>query len=267
MPHRYKELFKGAAWYYSRYRTKYPDKFFKEAAKEFSVGGKGRLLDLGCGTGQLAIPLAPYFKEVIAVDPEPQMLREGKRLGKISKIKNIKWVRGFAEKIAPKLGKFTLVTMGRSFHWMDREKILRMIYKILEPGGGAVAIYDRGSMYHETELIWKKVVQDTIKKYLGEERRAGKGFYKRNPKRHEDIIISSPFKKLVVRHYKVSRNWDIQSIIGQLYSTSFSSKNILGKKAPLFEKELRKTLKRIHPSGKFIEKISVEALIMRKPKK
>lgn len=267
MPHKYKELFKGVAWYYSRYRTKYPNKFFKEAARGFSAGGKGRLLDLGCGTGQLAIPLAPHFKEVVAVDPEQEMLREGKRLAKKAKIKNIKWVRGFAEKAVLKFGKFTLVTMGRSFHWMDRQKILRIIYKILEPGGGAVVIYDRGSVYHETEIIWKKAVQDLIRKYLGEERRAGKGFYKRNPKTHEEIIARSPFKKLTIKRYKISRDWDIKSILGQLYSTSFSSKAILGKKAVAFEKELRMALKRIHPSGKFKENITVEALTMRKPKK
>jgi ubiquinone/menaquinone biosynthesis C-methylase UbiE len=41
------------------------------------VGG-GRLLDLACGTGEIAFPLARHFGEVCAVDQEPESVAYGK---------------------------------------------------------------------------------------------------------------------------------------------------------------------------------------------
>jgi tRNA/tmRNA/rRNA uracil-C5-methylase (TrmA/RlmC/RlmD family) len=47
------------------------------------------LLDLGCGTGQLALPLAKYFEEVIGMDPEPEMIVEAEAAAKCLSIKNV----------------------------------------------------------------------------------------------------------------------------------------------------------------------------------
>src|SRR3981081_1378157 len=69
-------LFAGTAWYYARYRPNYPTVFFDDVVDRFGLDGTGRLLDLGCGTGQLTIPLAPHFTEAVSMDPEPDMLAE-----------------------------------------------------------------------------------------------------------------------------------------------------------------------------------------------
>lgn len=47
-------LFAGKASYYARFRPGYPKVFFDEVVQRFHLDGSGRLLDLGCGTGQLA---------------------------------------------------------------------------------------------------------------------------------------------------------------------------------------------------------------------
>ena len=62
-------LFSGTAHYYARYRPGYPEHFFRHILSRFSLGATARVLDLGCGTGQLAIPLAPPVAEVIGIDP------------------------------------------------------------------------------------------------------------------------------------------------------------------------------------------------------
>ena len=40
---------------------------------EFGLDGVGRLIDVGCGPGVLAVQLAPLFTTVIGIDPEPEM--------------------------------------------------------------------------------------------------------------------------------------------------------------------------------------------------
>ncbi len=254
-----RDLFKGTAKYYARYRPGYPRAFFADVVKKFSISRKERLLDLGCGTGQLAIPLAPYFEKVIAMDPEPEMLQEGKRQAKRAKAKNIQWVRGDSETLSRRMRRFKLVVMGRSFHWMDRDKVLKKLYRMIESGGGIIIVAEH-DVIPATKIRWKKSVKKVIQKYLGEERRAGSGVYKKQEERHQAVIARSLFKESKILNYRATRTWTIPKILGHLYSTSFSSKAVLGKNRRSFEKDLKRALLVLNPKGKFIEQVNVEAI-------
>lgn len=48
------DLYRGTAWYYDRYRLPYPEAMLADLVRRAGVSGQGRLLDLACGTGQLA---------------------------------------------------------------------------------------------------------------------------------------------------------------------------------------------------------------------
>ncbi|MBJ7386358.1 MAG: class I SAM-dependent methyltransferase, partial [Mycolicibacterium sp.] len=69
-------LFEGTAWHYARYRPGYPKALIAEIVDRFHLDGTGRLLDLGCGTGQLTLPLAGHVGAAVGMDPEPEMLAE-----------------------------------------------------------------------------------------------------------------------------------------------------------------------------------------------
>jgi SAM-dependent methyltransferase len=68
------DLYRGTAAAYERYRLPYPAAMTADLARLAQVCGRGRLLDLACGTGQLAFPLRHWFAEVWAVDQEPDMV-------------------------------------------------------------------------------------------------------------------------------------------------------------------------------------------------
>ena len=51
------DLFASTAEYYARYRPGYPAAVFGRIRAAFGLDGIGRLLDLGCGAGELARPL------------------------------------------------------------------------------------------------------------------------------------------------------------------------------------------------------------------
>ena len=69
---------RGTAGYYDRYRPRYPAGLMRRLVDEAGVTGGGRLLDLACGTGQVALGLSSYFEEVWAVDQEADMVRGGR---------------------------------------------------------------------------------------------------------------------------------------------------------------------------------------------
>jgi ubiquinone/menaquinone biosynthesis C-methylase UbiE len=87
--------------YYDRYRLPYPEAMTEDLIARTGVSGQGRLLDLACGTGQLAFPLRRSFAEVWAVDREPdfaQMIQaKADKLG----AGNIRPVTADAETLGP----------------------------------------------------------------------------------------------------------------------------------------------------------------------
>lgn len=252
-------LFKGTAKYYAKYRPGYSQGVFDLLKKKYNLNGKGRLLDLGTGTGQLTIPLARYFQEVIAMDPDKEMLAAGRKSATNAKIKNIKWVRGSSETLNKQSGKFRLVVMGRSFHWMKRREVLRKLYPIVVKGGGVVIVADQS-----TKGFRGKIAKKVIKKYIGPIRRAGNFFYRRPPGLHEKVAKNSPFQKVEIKYIPYRRSWTIDQIVGHQYSTSYASKFVLGKKWKKFDKELRSELKKVNRGSKYIDIGTTQTILLYK---
>ena len=99
-------LFTGTAWHYARYRPGYPRAFFADLAKRFHLDGTRRILDLGCGTGQLTLPLAEHVAEAVGMDPEPEMLAEAARQAQAASISNVKWAHGNSADLPGEFGRF-----------------------------------------------------------------------------------------------------------------------------------------------------------------
>ncbi len=257
--------FQGTARYYARFRPGYPDEVTNLLVKKFALTKASRVLDLGCGTGQMALKLAPYVSEVIAIDPQEEMLREGKSAAAPRGIANITWIKGGSNRLlqmAGKIGKIHLTVIARAFHWMDREQTLADLLKIILPGGGVAVIDDSGTYDGET-LPWKEVIRETAKKWLGPERKAGtKGTFTPPKRRFEEYLKESEFSHFESASFQVDRNWSLDEIIGYVYSTSHSSIPVLGDKKEPFEAELRKRLKEIQPTGRFHEPVAINVMMV-----
>ena len=119
------ELFEGTAWYYARYRPAYPREAIDILTARFNLNQATAVLDLGCGTGQIAIPLAARGIPVYAVDPDVEMLAEGLRAEQRAGIYGITWLGGDDDCLNRlPLAPLTLCTMGESYHWMNRDEVL-----------------------------------------------------------------------------------------------------------------------------------------------
>ena len=56
----------------------YPEALVDDLVSRAQLSGTGRLLDLACGTGEVALALRPYLGAVWALDHEPQMVDLGR---------------------------------------------------------------------------------------------------------------------------------------------------------------------------------------------
>lgn len=253
------ELFKGTACYYSKYRPLYPSSLIRFIVDKFALSGEGRLLDLGCGTGQLALRFNDWFDEIIGVDTEAEMLDEANRLSSDNRVENVRWLHGRAEEHASDWGAFHLTIMAKSFHWMDRASILEILYHSTDDNGG-IAIIDAYNEQQEL-LGWQLKVNEVVKHWLGDKRRAGNGIHSPPKEKYEDLVAKSSFID-VERHMLPSYTyaWTVDSIIGHLYSTSYASRRLFGENIARFEEQLKLALLELDPKGIFTEEMSVSVI-------
>src|ERR1700761_6562026 len=121
-------LFASTASYYARYRPPYPAEALGYTTSGLRLEPGSTVLDLGCGTGQLAVPLARAGCRVWAVDPDPEMIAAGVGLEPDDVAGKIDWVTARAEELrAADLPVIRACTLGASFHWMDRDYVLRFL--------------------------------------------------------------------------------------------------------------------------------------------
>lgn len=98
------------------------------------------VLDVGCGTGELARRMAPFVKRVDAVDFSKAMLDLARRLDG-GDAPNIQWILGPVEDVTFN-GLYGLITAGESLHWMSWEMVMRRFAGALTRNG-VLAIVDR----------------------------------------------------------------------------------------------------------------------------
>jgi SAM-dependent methyltransferase len=262
------DLFAGTAWYYARYRPPYPPGVFEAIDRAVRIDGTGTLLDLGAGTGIVAAALAPRFERVVAVDVNPEMVDAGRDLLESRGVRNIEWHVLPAEAIDTlDRGPYRLVTIGSAFHWMDRPKVLERLVPQIEPGGGIAILGLPGFLNLDSTGVddpLASTVARVVRKHLGEQRRAGSGVFTPNPTRHEVVLAAFPFTDVQVVNVPFAVDYDLEGIVGHLYSTSFANRRILGDRVDAFEHDLRTALLGLDISGRFRRRFVAECITARK---
>lgn len=113
----------------------------------------GTVLDIGCGTGELARRLSPSVEHVHAVDFSEAMLALARQLP-AGNADNIRWTLGAVEDAAL-TGPYALVTAGECLHWMDFDVVMARLAQVLSPKG-RLAIIDR--TWDTDAWVWQRIL-------------------------------------------------------------------------------------------------------------
>jgi SAM-dependent methyltransferase len=112
-------------------RPPYPAQLF-EILEGLMAQGDRVVLDLGCGTGDVALGLAGRADRVDAVDPSRAMLEVARgRPG--AQAPGLRWIESTAEGFRPDV-RYALAIAAESFHWMEWTEVCAWLPGSLQAG-------------------------------------------------------------------------------------------------------------------------------------
>ncbi len=252
-----KDLFKGTARYYDRFRPPYPAALVEDLRTRVPLRGTGRLLDLACGTGQVAFAVAADVAEVWAVDQEAGSIEFGRRKAQRLGVTNIHWVEAAAEDVALE-GAFDLVAIGNAFHRLDRDVVVKRLLPHLAERGCVALLW--GGTPWRGDQPWQRALDETLERWrnaLGVRDRVPEGWeaaMDRDP--HEQVLRRAGLAYEGLFEFSLVQPWTVDSLIGFVYSTSFLNRAVLEHDVDTFENELRAQLLACRSDGAFEQNLT-----------
>jgi SAM-dependent methyltransferase len=112
-----KATFDSAAEMYTVARPGYPDALIRAVVELSGVPERGRILEIGCGTGQATAPFAERGYELLCLEPGAQLAAAAAERFRSAANVAIEVVT-FEDWPVPR-GAFDLVVSAQAFHWID----------------------------------------------------------------------------------------------------------------------------------------------------
>jgi SAM-dependent methyltransferase len=262
-----RDLYRGTAWYYDRFRVPYPRGLVDDLAARTGADGAGRLLDLACGTGQISFALHRRFAEVWAVDQEPGMTAVVRAKAGATGARNIRVVTSAAEDLSAPAESFDLVAIGNAFHRLHRAAVAARVLRWLRPGGFLALVW--GGSPWEGGAPWQAAMRRVMARWQarsGDAQRVPAG-YERDRGQRPDLVVleETGFRLAGSCQFPGVREWTPEALIGFTYSTSVLSRAALGDLAPGFEEDLRRELRARAPDGRLRQTIQFACELAHRP--
>ena len=216
-------------------RPPYPAAVF-DLLQRLIVDEPRNVLELGAGTGDLTLRLAPRVGHLEAVEPAQAMLDIA--CAHACGIKNIDWVRCTAEEHAY-WGRYALVVAAESFHWMNWAVVSAKIEQALTPRGLFAIVLERRLL----NLPWGDELSALLSR-----------FSTNQDYRPYDLIEQLAERSLFLEHGReqILEPGFVQSVSS--YVESFHSRNgfsreRMGSAAAAFDRELLSLIERHDMTG------------------
>jgi SAM-dependent methyltransferase len=243
-----RDLYRGTAADYDRYRLPYPDTLVAHIRDDLGRDGTGRLLDLGAGPGFVARALRPFFAHVVATDSESDMVTYGRARSEAER-DGIEWRMSRAEDLTFPDASFEVIAAGNAFHRFERPVVAANAIRWLTRNGAMAALWSESALAGDE--AWHHALRRRIDEWLERSGAAARipPDWQRKDYPDEAVFRDAGFTD--IREYEVSapHDWTVDAIIGFLRATSFGSAAAMGEHSGAFEDAVRRTLLNADPIG------------------
>jgi len=220
---------------------------------QLHLDGRGRMLDVGCGTGHVCFAFPGKFARIVGIDPSPQMLAKAEVIARERRLRGYSFRQLRAEDLPADLGTFRLITFGNSFHRTERGRVAEIIYDMIEPDGGLGLLFT--SVPWRGDTAWKAALRERVKVWAGTDLGGALGEPSQN------VIRSSRFGDWVECNFREDHVWSAADLVGFLQSTSFCSPLVLGARRLDFERDMTAHLLAVQPNDNFRETLETVVVL------
>jgi SAM-dependent methyltransferase len=256
--------FRGeVADFYHRYRRGYPPAVISTLVEAFRLTSDDVVIDLGCGTGQLALPIAGRVRAVTGVDPEPDMLARARQAAAEQRIANACWMIG-ADTDIPAIGALLgsqragAVTIGQALHWMRHDDLFQALIPLIRHGGG-VAVITNGIPLWQQDSDWSVALRRFLEHWLGTPATATCGTDAASQRRYRDSLTTAGYE-VQEASAEYTSDLDLDQLVGGIYSALSPGQLPPPSQRPWFAEQVRRALP---PHERFAEHVRVAMLLGR----
>lgn len=154
------ESFDPAAVDYNAFRPPYPTEVVQIVVSAGHLSEASRVLEVGCGTGQLSVDLARRGCELVAVEMGPNLARLAQK--NLAPFPRAGVEMATFEAWSLPAAKFDAVVCAAAFHWLDPDVRFTKSAEALHPGGFLIIVHvhhvrgGTSGFFEDTQPIYMK---------------------------------------------------------------------------------------------------------------
>ena len=232
----------------------------------FSLTGDDVVIDLGCGTGQLTVPIARRVRAVAGVDPTPDMLARARQAAVEQGVSNATWVLG-ADTDIPALSallggrRVGAVTVGQALHWMRYRELIPALVPLLRPGGG-IAVVTNGTPMWLQDSAWSRALREALGQWLGTTADGTTGTpHDASQQSYRDTMAEAGLSVTEAR-YDYADELDFDHLVGGIYSALSAEQLPPPDQRAAFAAQVHRA---VAPHAPFTEHVPVRMLLGQRP--
>ena len=200
--------FGSVAEQYDRFRPACPEDLIDDLA----ALRPARAIDVGCGTGKVAVPLARRGIPVLGIEVDERMAAVARTHGLEVRVTAF-------ESFAADGPAFDLLTCGDAWHWIDPERGTAKAAEVLRPGGTIARFWTASTLDEATAAafapIYQSLAPEITQVWLPSERP-----HRFHATRRDPIAQSPEFTTTDLRTYPWDRALKAEQWLGLIATTS-----------------------------------------------
>jgi SAM-dependent methyltransferase len=153
-----RESFEEVAELYDRARPGYPESVFDDLVELAGLADGGRVLEIGCGTGQATLSLAARGFEIVCVELGEGHAAIARR--RLAAFPRVEIVNAAFETWEPARAEFDAVVAFTAFHWIDPDARYAKPERLLAPDGALAVVDTKHVLPSGGDEFWVAVQAD-----------------------------------------------------------------------------------------------------------
>src|SRR5215208_891710 len=218
---RLRTTFDEAASLYDQARPGYPEDLFDDIVSLSGIPAGGRILEIGCGTGQATVPFVRRGYPIRCIELGENMAALARH--NLKGYPQVEVRTGAFEESSLQEGAFDLAISAAAFHWLDPAVAYPRAATALREGGSLALFWNVHVHSEASEGFFEaaqRIYEREAPEIVGPEDHKGLPRPHEVPDRTEEIQKTDHFGSIITRHYRWDETYDSRGYLRVLSTYS-----------------------------------------------